>query len=159
MSLLSFFQWMENLSISNTIRQNTYASAVFNLAHLLALVVFIGSVLVVDLRLLGSGMKDRALAEVARDTWPWMKWSFVGLFITGIPQLTTYAMKQYYSPFFWFKMEVLIVAVIFTLTLRHRVTQADPGRVAPFWGKVVGLVSIALWLAVIVPARYIGLTQ
>jgi hypothetical protein len=56
-------------------------------------------------------------------------------------------------------MEVLIVAVIFTLTIRHRVTQADEERIGPFWGKVVGLVSIALWIAVIVPARYIGLTQ
>jgi len=159
MSLLPFFQWMENLSISNAMRDSTYMSAAVNLAHLLALVVFVGSTLVVDLRLLGTGMTDRRLAEVARDTRPWMMGSFLGLFLTGVPQLTTYALKQYYSPFFWFKMEVLVVAVIFTLTLRHRITQADEARVGPFWGKLVGLISIALWIAVIVPARYIGLSQ
>lgn len=159
MSLLPFFQWMENLAVSNAMRQSTYLSAAFNLAHLLALVVFIGAVLIVDLRLLGRGMTHQPVAEVARDARRWMMWGFLGLFVTGIPQLTTYALKQYYSPFFWFKMEVLLIAVIFTLTLRRKITEADEGRVGPFWGKLVGLVSIALWIAVIVPARYIGLTQ
>jgi hypothetical protein len=159
MSLLPFFQWMENLSVSEFVRQSTYLSAVFNLAHLLSLVVFIGAVVVVDLRLMGTGMKDRPLAEVARYTRPWLMWSFFALFLTGIPQLTTYAMKQYYSPFFWFKMEVLIVAVIYTMTVRQRVTQANEARIGPVWGKLVALVSLALWIAVIVPARYIGLTQ
>ena len=85
--------------------------------------------------------------------------TFFALFLTGIPQLTVYAMKQYYSPFFWFKMEVLIFAVIYTMTVRQWVTRADEARIGPFWGKLVALVSLALWVAVIVPARYIGLTQ
>jgi hypothetical protein len=159
MSMLPFFMWMENLSVSDFVRQSTYLSAVFNLSHLLSLVVFIGAVVVVDLRLMGTGMKDRPLAQVARDTRPWLMGSFFALFVTGIPQLTTYAMKQYYSPFFWFKMEVLIIAVIYTMTVRQRVTRADEARIGPVWGKVVALVSLALWIAVIVPARYIGLTQ
>lgn len=159
MSMLPFFQWMEALPTSNFVRQSTYLSAVFNLAHLLALVVFIGAVVVVDLRLLGTGMKDRPVAQVANDTRPWLMWSFFALFLTGIPQLTVYAMKQYYSPFFWFKMEVLIFAVIYTMTVRQWVTRADEAKISPFWGKLVALVSLALWVAVIVPARYIGLTQ
>src|SRR4029450_3144615 len=104
---------------------STYLSAVFNLSHLLALVVFIGAVVIVDLRLMGTGMKDRPLAQVARDTRPWLMGSFFALFLTGIPQLTTYAMKQYFSPFFWFKMEVLIVVVIYTITICQRVTRAE----------------------------------
>ena len=67
------------------------------------------------------------------------------------------AMKEFYSPFFWFKMETLLLAVIFTLTIRREVTRADEARVGPFWGKVVGLVSIALWSGVAIPARLIGL--
>ncbi|MBI2150938.1 MAG: hypothetical protein HYU27_10100 [Acidobacteria bacterium] len=42
-------------------------------------------------------------------------------------------------------------------TVRRKVTLADEGRVRPFWSKVVGLVSIVLWLGVAVPARLIGL--
>ena len=157
MSLLPFFQWMEALAFSRAIALSSWLSAAFNLAHLLALVVFVGSVLIVDLRLLGQGMTDQPLGQLARDARPWMIGAFLALLITGIPSVTTYALKQYYSPFFWFKMEVMAVAVVFTLTLRHKITQADPGRVRPIWGKLVGFTSIALWTAVAVPARLIGL--
>jgi hypothetical protein len=155
--LLPFFQWMEAMPMSQAIARSSWLAAVFNLAHLLALVVFIGSVLIVDLRLLGTGMRGQPLARLARDARPWMIGSLWALLITGIPQLTTYAMKQYYSPFFWFKMEVLVVALIFAFTIRHRITQADEARVGPVWGKLVGFTSIALWTAVAVPARLIGL--
>jgi hypothetical protein len=155
--LLPFFQWMEAMPMSQAIARSSWLAAVFNLAHLLALVVFVGSVLVVDLRLLGTGMKGQPVARLARDARPWMMGAFLVLLITCIPQMTTYAMKQYYSPFFWFKMEVMLVALVFTFTIRQRITQADEARVGPVWGKVVGLVSIALWTAVAVPARLIGL--
>jgi hypothetical protein len=155
--LLPLFQWMEAMPMSQAIARSSWLAAVFNLAHLLALVVFIGSVLVVDLRLLGTGMRGQPVARLARDARPWMIGAFLVLLITGIPQMTTYAMKQYYSPFFWFKMEVMLVALVFTFTLRQRITQADEARVGPVWGKLVGFVSIALWTAVAVPARLIGL--
>jgi len=156
-SLLPFFQWMEALAFSQAIARSSWLAAAFNLAHLLLLVVFAGAVLIVDLRLLGTGITAQPLNRVASNARPWMMWAFVGLLLTGIPSMTTYAIKQYYSPFFWFKMEVMVVAVIFTLTLRHRVTQADESRIGPYWGKAVGLASIALWTMVAVPARLIGL--
>ena len=78
---------------------------------------------------------------------------FLGLLVTGIPQLISNAMREYYSAFFWFKMEVMVLALIYTFTLRRKVTLADETRVGPFWSKVVGLVSIVLWACVAIPAR------
>jgi hypothetical protein len=148
---------MEALAFSQAIARSSWLAAAFNLSHLLALVVFVGSVLIVDLRLLGQGLTDQPTARVARDARPWMIGAFLVLIITGVPSMTTYAIKQYYSPFFWFKMEVMVVAVVFTLTLRHKITQADETRAGSIWGKLVGLTSIALWTAVAIPARLIGL--
>lgn len=155
--MLEFFQWMEALPFSGAIRDSSYTAAAVNIAHLLALVVFFGAVLIVDLRLLGAGLTKQPLAQVARDARPWFIGSFLALLATGIPQMTSTAMKQYYSPFFWWKMEGLVVALIFTFTVRHLIAQADEQRVGPFWGKVVGLVSIALWTGVAIGARLIGL--
>ena len=157
MFLLPFFEWLEALPLSDAIRSSVWFYAVDQSVHLVALAVFAGAVLIVDLRLLGRGMREQPLAQVARDAQPWLMWAFLGLFVTGIPQLMSTAMKEFYSPFFWFKMEVMLLAVIFTLTIRRKVTRADEARVGPFWGKVVGLVSIALWSGVAVPARLIGL--
>ena len=67
------------------------------------------------------------------------------------------ATKEYFSEFFCFKMDVLLVAVIFTFTLRHKVAMAEEGRVAPLKVKLVGLASIVLWATVAITARLIGL--
>jgi hypothetical protein len=54
-------------------------------------------------------------------------------------------------------MEVLVAAIIFTFIIRRKVALSEEGRIGSFWLKVVGIVSIALWTGVAVPARLIGL--
>jgi putative copper export protein len=148
---------MNDLAISGAIRESLWAVAVINTLHLLFLVMFAGAILIVDLRLLGRGAREQALADVARDAQPWLIAGLVGLTLTGIPQLLSNALREYYSYLFWMKMAVLVVALIYTFTLRRRVTLSDEGRFAPTTLAAVGLVSIALWLAVVVQARLIGL--
>lgn len=148
---------MEALSFSVAIRNSAYIGAAANVAHLLSLVVFAGAVLIVDLRLLGAGVKRQPLAQVAQDARPFVIGGLLALLVTGIPQLTSTAIKQYYSPFFWFKMELLAVAVVFTFTVKQKVTQANEARVGPVWGKLVGLASIAMWTGIAIAARLIGL--
>jgi hypothetical protein len=67
------------------------------------------------------------------------------------------AIREYYSSFFWFKMVMLLLATIYTFTLRRRVTLAADGRVGPGQAKLVGFVSTLLWASVAIPARLIGL--
>ena len=118
---------------------------------------FAGAVLIVDLRLLGRGMRDRPIAQVARDAQPWMIGGLIGLTATGIPQLMSNSIKEYYSAYFWVKMGILLVAFIYMFSVRNRVAMADEGRVAPLRSKLVGVVSIALWAGVAITARLIGL--
>src|SRR5690349_15617882 len=120
--LKSFFtEWLQNYWLSTSIRESVWIYAFDQCAHLVALAIFAGAILIVDLRLLGTGLKRRSIREVARGAQPWMVGGFLALVITGIPQLMSNATKEYFSDFFWFKMDVLLVAVIFTFTLRHRV--------------------------------------
>jgi putative copper export protein len=157
MSLLPFFQWLGELSVSVAVRNSVWFYAFDQAAHLIALAVFAGAILMVDLRLMGGGLRQRPLAQVAQDAQPWLIGGLLGLLVTGIPQMMSNSIKEYYSPYFWVKMGILLPAVIFTFTVRRKVALTDEARVGPFWGKVVGLVSIALWLGVAVPARLIGL--
>jgi hypothetical protein len=155
--LLPLFQWMEDSALGSWIRQSMYAAPLINVAHLLTLVVVVGALLIVDLRLLGRGMTQQPLARVARDARPWLIGGLVLMLLTGIPQVLATPIKQYYSPFFWTKMRLLAIALVFTFTIRHKVTMADEARVGPIWGKVVGVVSIALWTWIAVEGRLIGL--
>ena len=155
--LLPFFEWLDTLRVGDWISTSSYAAPLINVAHILALVMLFGSLLTVDLRLLGRGMTQQPVAKVARDARPWLIGALICMLLTGIPQVLSIPIREYHSPFFWMKMRLLLVALIFTFTLRHKVTMADEARVGPVWGKIVGLVSIALWAWIAVEGRLIGL--
>jgi hypothetical protein len=157
MSLQPFFESVETLAFSAAIRESAWMAAMVNILHILALVVFVGAILIVDLRLLRTGLTRQPVSRGARDAQPWLIGALIGMVLTGVPQAMSTSIKQYYSPYFWLKMEVLAVALIFTFTLRRWVTLAPEDRVGPFWSGVVGLTSIALWTVVPVCGRLIGL--
>jgi len=157
MSLQPFFLWMQEHPFSAYILNETWFSPIVQVAHLVALAVFAGAVLVVDLRLLGVGLTRTPLARVSEDAMPWMTWSFVALFVTGLPSLMSTAMKQYYSPFFWWKMELLVLGVVFAFTVRRRLARMDESKLGPVWPKAAGMFSISVWAGVVVGARLIGL--
>jgi hypothetical protein len=144
------------LSFTGFLRSVDWYGAMINVAHLLALVVFFGGLLIVDLRLMGRGLTNQPLAQVAREARPWLFGGFLALVVTGVPQLMLQPIKEYYSDIFWIKMYILAAAIIFTLTVRQMATQADEGRLG-IWGTIIGLVSMALWAGVAIPARLIGL--
>ena len=151
--MLPFFQWLETLQFG---AGNEYTVAFINVSHLLSLVVFIGALLIVDLRLLGSGMRRQPLSDVVNAARPWLLGGFVAMAITGSLQVVATPMKAYFSDQFWLKMELLIVAVIFTFIVR---LVAANRTEAPAWGKPAGLVSIVLWSFIAVQGRLIGLLQ
>ncbi|MEE2775447.1 MAG: DUF6644 family protein [Acidobacteriota bacterium] len=152
-----FFVWMQDSAVSAYFLENTWSSPIVQCAHLLAIAVFAGSVLIVDIRLLGKGLTRLSVEQVARSAQPWLVWSFLALVVTGVPQMISLALKQYYSPFFWLKMELLLFGLLFTFTIRRKVTLADPARVGSWVPKAVALVSMAVWGSVAVWARLIGL--
>lgn len=152
-----FSLWCENLAFSEGMRQSVWKFAVIQALHLCALSVMIGALLIVDLRVLGRGLKQQPVAKVARDAQPWLIGGFFGMLATGLAQFVTNAHSRYYpSPIFWWKMGLLLTALIFTCTLRRKVAFADEARVSPLLAKLVGFGSIVLWTSVAIGGRAIG---
>ncbi|PYU20932.1 MAG: hypothetical protein DMG30_19350 [Acidobacteria bacterium] len=156
MSLLSFFQWCEQSGIGEAIRRSAWLFPLIEAIHLLGLGLIGGAVLVVDLRLLGLGLRRQSVAQLARDAQPWLIGSLVLMIITGSLLFLSEAIKCYYHPAFWLKMTSLFLAIVFTFTVQRKVTMADQTRVRPLWGKVVALVSVLLWSGVGIGGRWIG---
>ena len=156
MSLLGFFQWCEQSGIGEAIRKSAWLFPLIEAIHLLGLGLIGGAVLVVDLRLLGLGLRRQSVAQLARDAQPWLIGSLVLMIITGSLLFLSEAIKCYYHPAFWLKMTSLFLAIVFTFTVQRKVTMADQTRVRPLWGKVVALVSVLLWSGVGIGGRWIG---
>ena len=153
-----FFQWMNDLAVSKAIGESICIYPRVQAIHLVFLALFAGALLIVDLRLLGLGMREQTAAKVAHDARPWLIVGLIGLVVTGMPQLMQNAMREYFSEYFWIKMYVLPIALIYTFTIRQRIALADEARLAPMWSKLAGLVSILLWMGgVTIPSRLIGL--
>jgi hypothetical protein len=156
MSLLAFFQWCENTAIGSSIRASLFLFPVIEAVHILGLAFIGGAILVVDLRLLGLGLRQQPVARIARDAYPWMTASLLVMLVTGTLLFLSEAMKCYNSFAFTVKMTSLVLAIVFAYTIRRRVTAADEARVGPFWSKVVGLTSLILWAGVGWGGRWIG---
>ena len=142
--------------MGQAIKQSPWAFAVIESVHLLALSVIGGAVLVLDLRLLGFGLRSRPIAQVSRDAQPWLLGSLVVMLVTGVGLFFSEATKCYYSTPFWWKMTSLSLAMAFTFTVRRKVSLADEARVRPLAYKLVALVSLMLWSGVGAAGRWIG---
>ena len=154
--LLPLFEWSEATAIGQAIRDSLWLFPAVQSVHLLALALIGGSVLIVDLRLLGLGLRRQPVAELARDMQPWLLGSLATMLITGALLFSSEALRCYYSPPFWWKMGFLLAAMAFTFSVRHRVARANESRVGPVWGRLTAIVSLVLWSGVGVSGRWIA---
>jgi hypothetical protein len=156
LNLLPFIDWVAASPLSKAISTSTWAFAVIESIHLLALSVIGGSVLIVDLRLLGYGIRSQTLEKVARDAQPWFIGSWTVMIVTGVLLFWSEPQKLYYSTPFMVKMACLLLGTVFALTVRRKVTLAGEGRMSPMVMKLVALVSLTLWFGVGAGGRWIG---
>lgn len=154
--LLPYFQRIEAAPVGEAIRNSLWLFPFVEAFHLLALAVIGGAVLLVDFRLLGLGLKRHPVADLARDAQPWLIGSLLFMIASGVPLFMSEAIKCYYSFAFWVKMSALALAIIYTFTIRRRVTMAADARFSPAVYRAVGAVSILLWSTVGWGGRWIG---
>src|SRR4030095_3365571 len=156
MTLLPFFQWCEASLLGETIRDSQWLFPAMQSVSLIASAAIGGAVLVLDLRMLGVGIRHRSVAEVAREAQPWLIASLLVMVVTGVSMFLSEAIKCYYSQAFWVKMTTLPVAAAFALTVRRRVASAPAKQISPLVRGAVAVVSLTLWFTVGAAGRWIG---
>ncbi len=156
MSVLSFFTMCENGAIGEAIRDSKWLFPVIESFHLLGLAVIGGSVLIVNLRLFGLGLKRQPAARVWLDTRPWLFGSLAVMLTSGVLLFFSEATKLYYHEAFWVKMTSLALSILFTFTAVRKAALASPEGAHPGWAKIVAVISSILWTGVGVGGRWIG---
>jgi hypothetical protein len=156
MSVLEFCKCLQFSAPLVAMRSSPWLFPIIATIHLMGLAMIGGAVLVVDLRLLGLGLRRQPVAEIARDAERWLLRSLLISLPTGVLLFMCFATKYYYLTFFWVKMASLLAVLVFTFSVRRRVTMADETRVSPAWSKLVALVSLSLWTTVAIGGRWIG---
>lgn len=156
MDLLPFFQWCYQTPIGEAIRNSNWMFALIEACHLIGLGLTGGAVLIVDLRLLGVGLRKQPVAQLSAGAEPWLLGSVALMFASGIPLFLSEAIKCLYSFPFWVKMISLLLALLFTFTLRRQVTRMDQTAAGPLSARATALISLGLWFGVAWGGRWIG---
>jgi hypothetical protein len=156
MFLLHFFRWLSHSSFSIYLRHSTWGFAIIETVHLLGLAALGGAILIVDLRLLGIGLRRQPISRVARELSPVLLGGLGVMLISGALLVLTGPMKYYHSPSFRLKMLLFFLAVTFYSTLHRRVISSNEDTAPSPYARVAAVVSLALWLGVGLAGRAIG---
>jgi hypothetical protein len=159
----SFIQAIESSAVGEWMRTNLLAMPWVNALHVLSITVVFGTILVVDLRLLGLVDRARAVTRVSdemlRLTWV----AFAGAVITGALFFAANATTYWFNNAFRFKMLAILLAginmLVFQFLTYRNVAAWDRHATPPTTARVAGALSILLWATVIVLGRVIGFTK
>jgi len=159
-ALLSFCQWLEHSSPALAIRESAWGYALLIATHVMGLGLFLGTVMIVDLRLLGRGIRTSPVSDLIGRLLPWTRAGFATMAASGIVLLFTEAAKCYQSPAFRLKLGFIALAGINVWVFHrrsYRMHAAGPADAAtPMTWKFAGGLSILLWLGALAAGRAVG---
>ena len=157
MNLLPFLQWLEGTAGSLYIRESTLAYPIVETTHVLALCLFLGLIALLDLRLIGVGLRQVPVSEVAGRLLPWALFGFLLMAISGLLLFYSGPVKAANNIFFRVKMLLIVLtginAVLFHFTIYRRVASWDTDPSPPIRAKVAGVLSLVLWSGVVICGR------
>lgn len=157
MSLFRFFEWLGNTSWSIAFHESRYVFLIVLMIHVLTLSVFVGTALMIDLRLLGKTMTDVPVSQVMTRLMPWTEAGFLVMIVTGALLFYAAPVARYENIFFRLKMAALVMAAmniwLFRRSVYRRVGEWDLDPVPPRRARIAGALSLVLLALIITAGR------
>ncbi|MGC1353450.1 MAG: DUF6644 family protein [Xanthobacteraceae bacterium] len=157
------FSYLENSALADNIRENDLLFPLIESVHVVAICLVVGSILAVDLRLLGLASLNRSVSRVTAGILPLTWGAFVVAVGSGGLLFISNATKYLGNGFFVAKL-CLIAAAGLNMAMFHFIGAKDlprweNDRRPPLPARLAGGVSIVLWIAVVACGRWIGFTM
>ena len=163
MDFSSFFYALQESALAQWV--NTYGATypIVESLHVIAIALVFGTILIVDLRLLGLASTNRPFTRVAKDLLHLTWGGFALAIVTGVLLFLPNAASIYINVNFQVKMILLVLAginmFIFELVTARSVGIWDTTLSPPNAARIAGLLSIGFWMTIIVFGRLIGFTS
>ena len=153
---------LEASGLATTIRNSLFLFPLIESVHVIGLTMVFGTIVIIDLRLLGIASTRRPFTAIASDVFKWTWMAFAVTATTGALMFITNASTYYQSAYFRAKMALLALSglnmLVFELTARRSIHAWDRNASAPASGRAVAVLSLVIWIGVIVLGRWIGFT-
>ena len=150
--LLRFCDWLQHAWWVTAINNSIVASVLVELTHYFGFFLLVGTIVMVNLRVLGLAGRRQNITLLAEQLFPLM-WMGLGFSVlSGFILFAGDAATFLPNPVFHAKMLVLLLAVVFGVIVQRNVRKWDPMPAIPIGAKFVSLVSMVLWIGVILAA-------
>jgi hypothetical protein len=155
--------WLQATPLAKAISENELLFPWIESVHVLAIVLVVGTISIVDLRLLGVASLDRSVSRLMQDVLPVTWGAFVVAAITGSLMFSSDAVNYAHNFFFRGKLVLLALAglnmAVFHLVGIGDVAQWGITRQTPLSAKAAAAVSLLVWMTVVAFGRGIGFTM
>ena len=156
MLLAHILQGIPEAAPLNPIARWTWVFPLVEAIHICGFTLLVGTIVILDLRLLGIRLRGQPVSRLAQELSPWI-WTGIIIQLTTGPYLFSGDPHDYVQiAAFRNKMLFLLLALVFHFTVIRKATasSADSGPLG--WRRLAALVSLGLWLCVLLAGLWIG---
>jgi hypothetical protein len=140
------------LLIENPLNESALSFPILECFHIVGFAFSVGTIALVDFRLLGWGMRRETPAQILKETFFWTLGGLILMVISGLLLFSSDPDMYYLNYAFDLKMLFLVVGIIFNYTIHRKTALADE----PAQAKLVACVSLCLWALVVFGGIFIG---
>lgn len=155
-----FLEWMGSTPWSVALLESLYAWSLIESAHTLMIALFVGTAIMLDLRLMGVTFGGIPTSEFTERLLPWTRAGFALMVVTGLLLFYSAPTRYYYNIFFRFKVLLIVLAglniFLFHSRIYRRMKEWDTHPIPPGAARAAGAVSIVAWSMIVVSGRMIA---
>ena len=138
---------------TNPLNTTEWGFPVCEILHIVGFATLVGTITIVDLRLLGLGMKKATPAELWRDTAPWTLAGLALALISGPLLFSSDPLLYLHNQAFRFKITCLALAILYNYTIQRKVALSNASGAT---AALTAIVSLTLWISVVFGGIFIG---
>lgn len=159
MGSVDFWTWLETQPLAAHIGE-TWWFPFLESIHVLAATFVVGSILMVDLRLLGLAARTHPVSRIVREVVPWTYGAAAVSVLTGTGLFVSRANHYLENPAFQIKLALLVLAglnmAVFHLVTVRGIARWDTAHAPTGASRFAGACSLLLWVGVMLAGRWIG---
>lgn len=158
--MVPFTEWLSQTSLSIAIQTHLWIIPTIQSIHIVGIGVVVGSVFMMNLRVLGWAGRDQSLQETVDRFGPWMSASLCVLLLTGMLMVIGEPARELLAFSFWFKMFLVAVGTVFASAFMMAVRRNEPhweeSLVKRRTTKWLAVLTLLIWATIIVLGRLIA---
>jgi hypothetical protein len=161
-ALLDIFKAVEDSGVAAFVREDPFAFPVLEALHVVSIMLVVGSIFMLDLRLIGVSSRNHAVTKLSNEVLPWTWVSFAFAVITGALLFAGQAGAYLANTQFQLKLLLMAAAglnmLVFHFVTWRSVNAWNTVTPTPAGAKLAGLLSLAFWIGVVICGRWVGWT-